>query len=37
MQKLKPKFWLKIPVGKHPILRLRRGDLKEIITCMVGK
>jgi hypothetical protein len=36
MEKLKPKSWLKKPVGKHLILGPRRGD-KEIIVCMVGK
>jgi hypothetical protein len=37
MEKLKPKFWLKKSVRKRPILRLRRGDKKEIITSTVGK
>jgi hypothetical protein len=37
MEKLKPKSWLKKPLGKRPILRLRRREKKEIIACMVGK
>jgi hypothetical protein len=37
MEKLKPKSWLKKSVGKRSILRLRRGDKKEIKTPTVGK
>jgi hypothetical protein len=37
MEKLKPKSWLKKPVGKRPISRPRNRDNKEIIACMVGK